>query len=90
MFNILRVQQDVGSNSRAALVYTDRIDGNRSNRVLASDARLVWSDIYSLTMQGAISRSAAANEVISAPLWQGTFARAGRRFAMRCRCMTSW
>ncbi|MGH9220873.1 MAG: DUF5916 domain-containing protein, partial [Vicinamibacterales bacterium] len=83
VFNILRVQQDVGAKSRAALVYTDRIDGNRSNRVLASDARLVWSDIYSLTMQGAISRSAAANEVISAPLWQGTFARAGRRFAMR-------
>ena len=83
VFNILRLQQDVGSKSRAALVYTDRIDGNRSNRVLASDARLVWSDIYSLTVQGAISRSAAANSVISAPLWQGTFARAGRRFAAR-------
>ncbi len=40
VFNILRVQQDVGAKSRAALVYTDRIEGNRSNRMIASDARV--------------------------------------------------
>ena len=88
IFNILRVQQDVGAKSRAALVYTDRIDGDRSNRVIGSDARFVWKDIYSLTMQGALSRNAVSdtslgNTVIMAPLWQGVFARAGRRFAMR-------
>ncbi len=42
IFNILRVQRDVGAQSRAALVYTDRIDGDRSNRVIGSDARFVW------------------------------------------------
>jgi len=88
IFNILRVQQDVGAKSRAALVYTDRIDGDRSNRVIGSDARFVWKDIYSLTVQGALSRNAIgdtslSNTVITAPLWQGVFARAGRRFAMR-------
>ena len=88
VFNILRVQQDVGTQSRAALVYTDRIDGDRSNRVIASDARFVWKDIYSLTMQGAMSRTsvsdaAPASAVTTAPLWQGVFARAGRRFGMR-------
>ena len=84
VFNILRVQQDVGAQSRAALVYTDRIDGNRSNRVIASDARFVWRDIYSLTMQGALSRTRSwRTRSTSAPLWQGVFARAGRRFAMR-------
>ena len=83
VFNILRVQRDVGAHSRAALVYTDRIDGNRSNRVIGSDARFVWRDVYSLTLQGAISRTATSDAVTSAPLWQGTFARAGRRFAMR-------
>jgi hypothetical protein len=83
LFNILRVQRDVGAGSRAALVYTDRIDGNRSNRVIASDARLVWKDIYSLTVQGALSRDAVASQVTTAPLWQGVFARAGRRFGVR-------
>ena len=83
VFNILRVQRDVGARSRAALVYTDRIDGNRSNRVIGSDARFVWKDIYSLTLQGAVSRTATSDTVFSAPLWQGTFARSGRRFAAR-------
>jgi len=83
IFNILRVQRDVGAKSRAALVYTDRIDGDRSNRVIGSDARFVWKDIYSLTMQGALSRNAISDTVTTAPLWQGVFARAGRRFAMR-------
>ena len=83
VFSILRVQQDVGEKSRAALVYTDRIDGNRSNRVIGSDARFVWKDIYSLALQGAVSRTAVADAVFSAPLWQGNFIRSGRRFAVR-------
>jgi hypothetical protein len=83
IFNILRVQQDVGAKSRAALVYTDRLDGSRSNRVIASDARFVWKDIYSLTMQGAVSRTATAATETTAPLWQGVFARSGRRFQAR-------
>ena len=83
VFNILRLQQDLGARSRAALVYTDRVDGSRSNRVIASDARLVWNDIYTLTVQGALSRTAAAGQSTAAPLWQGVFARAGRRFAVR-------
>ena len=83
VFNILRVQQDVGARSRAALVYTDRLEGNRSNRVIASDARFVWNDIYTLTVQGAVSRTAVGSQITSAPLWQGVFARAGRRFAVR-------
>ena len=83
VFNILRVQRDVGARSRAALVYTDRIDGSRSNRVIGSDARFVWKDIYSLTMQGALSRNDAGSVATTAPLWQGVFARQGRRFGVR-------
>jgi hypothetical protein len=83
VFNILRVQRDVGAKSRASLVYTDRIDGDRSNRVIGSDARFVWKDIYSLALQGAVSRTATSDAVVSAPLWQANFARAGRHLAMR-------
>jgi hypothetical protein len=83
VFNILRLQQDVGEKSRAALVYTDRVEPGRSNRVIGSDARFVWKDIYTMTLQGAVSRTAAIDTVTSAPLWQGSFARAGRRFAVR-------
>lgn len=83
VFNILRVQRDVGAKSRAALVYTDRIEGSRSNRVIGSDARFVWKDVYTLSLQGAVSRNAVSDTVNTAPLWQGAFARAGRRFNLR-------
>ena len=83
VFNILRLQHDVGAKSKAALVYTDRLDGDHSNRVLGSDARFVWKDIYSLLVQGAVSRTADANQSTTAPLWQSQFARTGRRFALR-------
>jgi hypothetical protein len=83
VFNILRVQQDIGARSRAALVYTDRIEGSRSNRVIGSDARFVWKDVYTLSLQGALSRNETSDTVHTAPLWQGNFTRAGRRFAMR-------
>ena len=57
VFNVLRLQRDIGGQSKAALVYTDRIDGASSNRVAAADARLVWKGIYSWLLQGAISRT---------------------------------
>jgi hypothetical protein len=84
VFNIVRVQQDIGAGSKAALVYTDRIDGAQSNRVIGSDARFLWSGIYSFTVQGALSQSSmTGGETVTAPLWQGVFARTGRRFGLR-------
>ncbi len=83
LFNILRLQHDIGDQSRAALVYTDRIDGPQSNRVLAGDTRLVWRDIYSLQLQAGLSRTVTAGETITAPIWHGIFARTGRRFGVR-------
>ena len=77
VFNMLRLQRDIGAKSRAALVYTDRIDGDRSNRVIGADARLVWKDIYSLTAAGRAQPHGDRRHVTSAPLWQGMFARAG-------------
>ena len=82
-FNILRLQRDLGKSSRAALVYTDRIDGDRSNRVIGADSRIVWKDIYSVQVQGAMSRTSDGTTVTTAPLWQSVFARTGRTFGMR-------
>ncbi|MEW6322859.1 MAG: DUF5916 domain-containing protein [Acidobacteriota bacterium] len=83
VFNILRLQRDLFTSSRAAFVYTDRIDGPRSNRVVGADARLVWRDIYSLSLQAALSRTVGTGPAATAPLWQGVFARTGRRFGVR-------
>jgi hypothetical protein len=83
VFNIVRAQRDVGTASKLGLVYTDRLDGARSNRVLGVDSRLVWKDIYSLLLQGAASRTDAGAQTTTAPLWQATFNRTGRRYGAR-------
>jgi hypothetical protein len=83
LFNILRVQRDLGGSSKAALVYTDKIDGDDSNRVAALDTRLAFGGIYSLQLQGALARTRLADDLLEAPLWEGRFERNGRRFGFR-------
>ena len=59
IYNLLRVQRDLGRSSRLGLVYTDRIDGDHANRVLGIDGRLVWRTKYSAQFQVAGSHTAA-------------------------------
>ncbi len=83
VYNVLRVQRDVGSQSRLGLVYTDRIDGDNYNRVAGADARLVFGGVYSAQLQLAGSRTRSLGTTTSAPLWFGQFARNGRTFGLR-------
>ncbi|MGQ0649583.1 MAG: DUF5916 domain-containing protein [Gemmatimonadaceae bacterium] len=86
LYNILRLQHDLGKSSRVGLVYTDRTDGDYSNRVLGGDARIVWKNIYSAQLQTAGSRTApprAATE--TGQLHSLALRRAGRVFAAQYR-----
>jgi uncharacterized protein DUF5916 len=78
VYNILRLQHDIGANSRVGMVYTDRIEGGDYNRVLGADARLLFGGIYTVQLQAAGSRTRRAGEVTTAPLWQARFTRNGR------------
>jgi hypothetical protein len=80
VFNIARIQRDVSASTRAAFVYTDRIDGDDSNRVLAADTRITFRRLYRLQMQGAVSRTVLAGSTATAPLWDVSLTRDGRRF----------
>jgi hypothetical protein len=77
-YNILRLQRDVGANSRVGMVYTDRIEGGDYNRVLGADARVVFGRIHTLQLQVAGSRTRVGGAVTTAPLWQARFTRNGR------------
>ena len=85
VFNILRVQRDLGGASKAALVYTDRVDGPDSNRVAATDARLTFRDIYTLAGQAAVSWTEEDGVTTTAPLWQASLNRSGRRYGLRAQ-----
>jgi len=83
VYNLLRVQRDIGSQSRLGLVYTDKIDGDNYNRVAGADARLVFGGVYSAQLQLAGSRTRTNGVTTTAPLWQARFAANGRTFGLR-------
>ena len=83
VYNILRLQRDVGASSRVGLVYTDRIEGGDYNRVAGADARLLFGGRTTLQLQLAGSRTRAAGETTTAPLWQARFSHNGRVLGLR-------
>jgi hypothetical protein len=83
VFNIIRLQHDLPRASKIGLVYTDRVDGERTNRVVAGDARLLFGSIYNLQLQAGASRTASPDGVTTAPIWAMTFNRDGRHFGLR-------
>jgi len=82
-YNILRLQRDVGANSRVGMVYTDRIESGDYNRVLGADARLVFAKVYTVQLQAAGSRTRVGGNISSAPLWQARFTANGRAFGLQ-------
>ncbi|HEV8195455.1 MAG TPA: DUF5916 domain-containing protein [Gemmatimonadales bacterium] len=84
VYNILRVQRDVGRSSRAGLLFSDKEDGAASNRLAEADTRLVLGPRYSLQIQGALSRTARPGVgVLTGPKWGATLLRSGRTFGTR-------
>lgn len=80
VFNLLRVRRDVGAQSTAGLVYTDRTEGSAFNRVAGGDARVVFKELYYAEFQGAVSFTGDGASTRSGPTWQGTVDRTGRNF----------
>ena len=83
VFNVLRVQRDLGAQSRVGVAYTDKVDGADYNRVADVDARLVFGGVYSTQIQLAGSVDRRDGRTTRAPLWNARLARAGRTFGAR-------
>jgi hypothetical protein len=83
VYNILRIQGDVGAQSRVGLVYTDKIVGGNYNRVAGADTRIVFGGVYSGQLQLAGSRTRSNGVTETAPLWSARLARNGRTLGAR-------
>jgi Domain of unknown function (DUF5916) len=79
VFTVLRLQRDIGGQSRIGLVYTDKLDGAQFNRVAGVDARFVRG-ILSVQGQGATSTTRTAGITGTAPLFSVSANVSGRRF----------
>lgn len=83
VYNLLRIQRDLGSQSRLGVVYTDKIDGDNYNRVAGADSRLVFGGVYSAQLQLAGSRTRRNGITETGPLWSARVARNGHTFGAR-------
>ncbi len=83
IFNLVRVQRDLGSQARVGIAYTDRIDGDNYNRVAGFDTRFGFGGVYNVRTQLAGSRTRRAGVTTDAPLWYAAFNRNGRTFGWR-------
>ena len=82
LYNVFRLQEDVGQSSLLGLALTDKEQGANYNRLASVDARLTFAKIYSLQLQAAGSVTHDAGKESAGPLWQAHFIRGGRTFVL--------
>jgi len=82
LYNIVRLQRDLGAQSRIGVAYTDKMDGARFNRVVGIDGRFVRG-LYNAQAQLASSFTSGDSGTQRAPLFDASLSRNGRRFVAR-------
>ncbi|MDQ3697376.1 MAG: carbohydrate binding family 9 domain-containing protein [Gemmatimonadota bacterium] len=82
LFNITRLSRDVGQNSRAGVTVTDRRQDGDYNTVVATDARIVFREVYYAEAQlgGSGTRDAAGTR--HGGLFKLELDRTGRTFGL--------
>ena len=70
MVDIVRLRQGIGEQSQAGFLYSDRVGGGRSNRVVGADAKLVFGGIYFAQFQAAESFTTLNAASTSGPMWE--------------------
>ncbi|HEY2849100.1 MAG TPA: DUF5916 domain-containing protein [Gemmatimonadaceae bacterium] len=81
LFNVLRVQRDIGGESVIGSTITDKEQGGAFSRLVSADTRVTFDKIYSLQLQAATSTTRDSTGAMSAgPLWLARLQRAGRTF----------
>lgn len=83
IFTILRLRRDLGDQSNAGMVYTDRTEGSSFNRVAGVDARLQYGGVYSseVRLAGSMTRDSGGRR--NGAIWEGNSGRTGRSYGFR-------
>jgi hypothetical protein len=82
--NILRLQRDVGGQSRVGVLLASKEEGAVANRVAGVDSRLVLNEITSLQLQGVMSQTLAPGAPARVgPFWNTNLNVSTARFGLR-------
>jgi hypothetical protein len=82
-YNILRLQRDIGGQSRLGVAYTDREVGSTYNRLGDIDSRLVFANLYSANLQYAASTTHSGTTTLDGSLWNLNLNRTGKNYGFR-------
>ncbi|MFI5231423.1 MAG: DUF5916 domain-containing protein [Gemmatimonadales bacterium] len=80
LVDIVRLQRDIGAQSTAGLLYSDRVGGGRDNTVGGGDAHLTFGKLYYAQFQAVMSSTTAAGTTSGGPMWEAVVDRTGRAF----------
>jgi hypothetical protein len=86
LFTIVRLRRDLGTESTAGIVFTDRSVGRRFNRVAGFDTRLQFKKTYSVEARYAASLTGDGNRDSTqrfGTLWEGNVGSSGRGYGFR-------
>ena len=80
LVDILRLNRGFGAQSVAGFLYSDRVGGGRSNRVVDGDVHYVFGNLYYAQLQSAFSRTSEFGVATTAPMWDAVLDRTGRAY----------
>ncbi|WP_373062461.1 DUF5916 domain-containing protein [Gemmatimonas sp.] len=83
VYNILRVRRDIGTQSSAGFLVTDRTEGRRFNRVAGVDSRLNFAKVYNVEVRAATSLTGDSAGTRSGQLLELNHGRTGRAWGYR-------
>ncbi|MEP6733502.1 MAG: carbohydrate binding family 9 domain-containing protein [bacterium] len=70
LVDIVRLRTGIGEQSQAGLLYSDRVGGGRSNRVVGADSKIVFGGIYFAQFQAVQSLTSLNGVSTSGPMWE--------------------
>jgi len=89
VYNIMRLQRNLGPESRLGIVLTDKEDDGTFNRLAGADTHFPFGGVYSLDLQAAASSTRDSGHTTVGPLWQAHLLRTGRNFGFDY-ILTGW
>ena len=80
LVDIVRLQRDLGRQSTAGLLYSDRVGGGRENTVGGGDVHIAFGKLYYAQFQAEMSSTTAGGSTSTGPMWEAVVDRTGRAF----------